>query len=124
MHMRCASAGRRAVTGRWPQADGRLSPSGRTDLKTRGNARIPSGRRPRGFREMNVVLLPAILASYTNSTVADRFLCLQGTCLFGWVWSIVALTLLSAWIVRRWPAGTDDLTARLVPAATTAIATL
>src|SRR5688572_30842031 len=83
--------------------------SGRSDLKTRGNARVRArcvaGRG--GFDEMNVVLSPA-LASLLASAGDTGLPCLQGPCLFGWAWSILALTFLSAWFARGWQAGDDN----------------
>jgi hypothetical protein len=64
---------------------------------------------------MNVVLQPA-LASLNAVAGRGDLLCLEGTCLFGWAWTLAALTLLSAWVVRRrWPAG-GEMTRRLMPA--------
>jgi hypothetical protein len=55
---------------------------------------------------MNVVFPPA-LASLL-AAAADGLLCLEGTCLVGWAWTLVALTILSAAVVQRWHAGGDD----------------
>jgi hypothetical protein len=74
---------------------------------------------------MNVVSSPA-LASLASAQ-AELFPCVSGTCLLGWAWLMIALTLLSAWIVRSWHAGGNDAVARLIPAAvaaTTAAKTL
>lgn len=62
---------------------------------------------------MNVVLQPA-LASLPALAGTDGPLCFEGACLFGWVWTCAALTLLSAWLVRCWPAG-GAMARRLVP---------
>ena len=69
---------------------------------------------------MNVVYLPALAS--TLPAFADGALCLEGPCLLSWAWSTVALTLLSAWVVRRWQSG-NDIAARLAPSvlATSAI---
>ena len=50
---------------------------------------------------MNVVFTPA-LAFASASLLGDAVPCLNGECLLGWIWSILALTFVSAWIVRRW----------------------
>ncbi len=52
---------------------------------------------------MNVVSLPAL--ANTFAAAAEGLLCMEGTCLFGWAWSIVALTFLSAVIVQGWRGG-------------------
>ena len=63
---------------------------------------------------MNVVLPPA-LASLTPA-LADVFPCVSGTCLLGWAWLTVALTLLSAWVVRGWQSGGNaGVAGRLAP---------
>lgn len=67
---------------------------------------------------MNVVVLIPAVASLLTPAVADGTLCFEGTCLFGWVWSILALTFVSAWVVRRWHDG-DDLARRLLPVGST-----
>src|SRR5688572_11558586 len=72
--------------------------------------------RGRGGFEMNVVLLPALASITIASAGTDSVLCFEGTCLLGWIWSILALTLLSAWIVQRWNAG-SMFAARLAPVA-------
>ena len=101
----------RSIAGPGWLADSRGS-SGRSDLKTRGDS-VPSGM-GRGGSEMNVVLSPA-LASIALWGAADGLLCLDGACLLGWIWTILALTLASAWIVQRhWPAGSERV-ARPVP---------
>jgi hypothetical protein len=71
---------------------------------------------------MNVVFLPA-LASSLASAVTDGAFCLEGPCLFGWAWTAAALTLLSAWLVRRWPAG-GDLARRLQPTSAVPVAAI
>jgi hypothetical protein len=92
--------------------------SGFSDLKTRGEIRVSSSETfsRGGFDEMNVVLPPA-LTSYLASAGEAVLPVSEASGLLGWVWSITALTFLSAWIVRRWQAGDDRLSARLAPAA-------
>ena len=68
---------------------------------------------------MNVVFLPALAS--TLLAVTDGAFCLEGPCVFGWLWTLAALTLLSAWVVRRWPEGAD-LARRLQPAGASASA--
>lgn len=65
---------------------------------------------------MNVVVLLPALASFLAPAVADGALCFEGTCLFGWAWSTLALTFASVWVVRRWQMGDDGGLGRLVPA--------
>lgn len=55
---------------------------------------------------MNVVSSPA-LASLV-AAAANGLLCVEGTCLVGWAWTLVALTILSAAIAQRWHSGGDD----------------
>ena len=55
---------------------------------------------------MNVVSSPA-LASTFAAAADGGLLCLEGACLFGWAWTLAALTLLSAALVRRWNGGGD-----------------
>ena len=70
---------------------------------------------------MNVVFSPA-LASFLTPAVTGGALCLEGPCLLGWAWSILALTFASAWIVRCWQSGDGDVAARLMPAAAPSLA--
>ena len=49
---------------------------------------------------MNVVFPPALASTF--AAAADGLLCMEGTCLFGWAWTLAALTLLSAALVQRW----------------------
>jgi hypothetical protein len=63
---------------------------------------------------MNVVVFLPALASLFPAAAADGVLCLEGPCVLGWAWSILALTFASVWIVRRWQAG-DNITRRLAP---------
>ena len=56
---------------------------------------------------MNVVFSPA-LASLFAAAADGGFLCMEGTCLFGWAWTFAALTLVSVAVVHRWHAGGDD----------------
>ncbi len=67
---------------------------------------------------MNVVLLPA-WASTLIPAIADGPLCFEGPCLLGWIWSMLALTFASAWVVHRWTSGSDndDLALRFAPVA-------
>lgn len=64
---------------------------------------------------MNVVFSPA-LASLFAAAADSGFLCLEGTCLFGWAWTLAALTLLSAAAVQRWHSGGEADLRRLVRA--------
>jgi hypothetical protein len=52
---------------------------------------------------MNVVFSPALASTF--AAAADGLLCMEGTCLFGWAWTLAALTFLSAAIVQRWHSG-------------------
>ena len=98
-HKSCAgSQFRTPVASGWPAFVRRF------DLISRGLLRLE--RDGRGGYEMNVVFLPA-LASAPGFAMTDSLLCTEVTCLFGWAWSIVALTLLSAWCARRLPSGSD-----------------
>ena len=54
---------------------------------------------------MNVVFLPALASSLVSAVGSSGALCIEGPCLLGWAWTIAALMLLSAWLVRRWPDG-------------------
>src|SRR5688500_10868124 len=82
-------------------------PSGRFDLNTRGASPEHTARDGRGGFEMNVVSSPALAS--TVASAADGLLCLEGPCLTGWAWVIVALTLLSAAIVQCWHPGGDTI---------------
>lgn len=55
---------------------------------------------------MNVVFSPA-LASLV-AAAADGLFCVEGTCVAGWAWTLVALTILSAAVAQRWHSGGDD----------------
>jgi hypothetical protein len=70
---------------------------------------------------MNVVFLPALVSSLL--AVTDSLPCLEGPCVFGYLWTLAALTLLSAWFVRRWPEG-NDLARQLQPVGASVTANL
>lgn len=55
---------------------------------------------------MNVVSSPALASFF--AAAADGLLCLEGPCLFGWAWTLAALTFLSVAIAQRWRSGGDD----------------